>query len=108
VADSQADQASERLRSDRWKSSTSSCKESLERGDLRQANLFNSWDDVQKQVVNAQDDATRQEFAMLAPSLVQLRTFTEHNFCQLVPSHDTSIFLGLLGLILKVKLPISH
>ncbi|KAK0110116.1 hypothetical protein ONS95_002771 [Cadophora gregata] len=39
---------------------------------------------------------------MLAPGLVQLRTFAEYHFCPLVLKNDTSIFWGLLGLILKL------
>jgi hypothetical protein len=98
--------SSEQLFSDQWKSAVSSCYDALERQDWRHVNFFNSWDDVQKQILKTQDDplhqTTHQEFAILTPSLLQLRTFTDFFSQHLVPKHDTSVFWGIVGLIIKV------
>lgn len=96
--------SSEQVFSNQWKSAVSSCYDSLERQDWRDVNFFNSWDDVQKRVLQTQDDhqTTHQEFAMLTPGLIQLGTFSEFFSDHIVPKHDTSIFWGMVGLIIKV------
>ena len=84
----------------------SSCCESLERDDLRQASVFNSWEDVQKQLARAQSDPLQkldhQEFSMLTSSLSHTWRFTDFFSNQIVPKSDTSIFWGLVVLSIKV------
>ena len=84
----------------------SSCCDTLERDDLRQVSVFNSWEDVQKQLARAQSDPLQkldhQEFSMLTSSLSQLWNFTDFFSNQMVPKLDTSIFWGLVVLNIKV------
>ena len=83
-----------------------SCCDDLKRDDLRQVSFFNSWEDVQKQVVRAQSDSlqklSHQEFLMLTSSLHHLWDFTDFISNQIVPKLDTSIFWGLVVLSIKV------
>ena len=84
----------------------SSCYDSLERPDWRQAKRFNSWDDVQKQILQTQDDPLHQtnpqDYVILTPSLVEIRNFIDLLSQNIVPKHDTSVFWGMVGLIIKV------
>jgi hypothetical protein len=94
---------SEQLLSDQWRSSVSLCCDALERDDLRQVSVYNSWDDVQKQILmDTSNQPHNQDLAMLAPRLTNLRTFTDFWLRQLIPQLDTSIFWGLVRLIVKV------
>lgn len=64
---------------DQWSAFGTSQRNLSEPDDLRQVTFLNSWDDVQKQILRAQNDPAangHQEFALLTPGLNQLRTFT--------------------------------
>lgn len=84
---------------------TSTC-DTLERNDIRQVSIFNSWDDVQKQMFKTQSDPLRQtihqEFVMLSRGLAHLKDFTNIISSHVVPRLDTSPLWGLIGLIAKV------
>jgi len=90
------------LLAEQWKRSTISSCSSLERDDLRQVSLLHSWEDLQKQINGQGHESTHQEFAMLAPGLMKLRTFTDFWIRRLVPEIDTSTFWGLIRLVAKV------
>ncbi len=78
----------------RWNASLDTCHNSLDFDHLLQATRLNSWDDIQTQILKAQDDRLRKsahhELALLASALVHLRTFTDFFARQAVPNLDTS------------------
>ena len=82
------------------------CYDALERPDWRHVKRFNSWDDVHKQLLQSQDDPLHQrnpqDFVILTPSLDGLRIFIDFFSQNLEPKHDTSVFVGMVGLIIKV------
>lgn len=90
-----------------WESRVSAVCDSLERDDLRYILVYNSWQDVYEQMVRAQGDSTHKaashEFAMLMSVLKNLRLFVGNLSIHGSPNLETSIFWGLLGLIMKVS-----
>jgi len=65
--------------------------------------IRNTWDDLQWQMIEVQQHASsQQEFEMLKPGLMKLRTFTDYYVRQLIPKLDTSIFWGFVRLVIKV------
>ncbi|KAF2259245.1 NB-ARC and TPR domain protein [Lojkania enalia] len=93
----------QQLLSDQWKSAVNSCRNTLERDDLRQVLDFNSWDDLQDQISKGRvDQTTHREFTMLAPSIIKLRTFIDRWICQVGPKVDASVLWGFMRLVVKL------
>ncbi|KAI1408047.1 hypothetical protein F5Y13DRAFT_205132 [Hypoxylon sp. FL1857] len=93
----------EQLLSDQWRSTLSTCCGRLERDDLHQVLDYNSWDDLQDQIVKSRgDESTHQEFAMFAPGLMKLKTFTESWVSRAGPKMDTSAIWGFTRLVIKL------
>lgn len=53
---------------------------------------------------NSPHQSSSQDFAILNPALIHLRTFIDFFSQQLVPKHDTSVFWGMVGLVIKVSI----
>ena len=103
------DFTSDKLLCDQWKGEIGICCESLERDDFKQVSLFNSWDDLQTQIKSKHSSVPiHQEFAILEPGLTKLRTFTDYHLRRLVPTLETSLFWGLVRLLIKVCNVASH
>lgn len=68
---------------------------------------FRTHGDVQKHVIDEQDEAASdislQELAMLRPRLLDLRIFSDFFAERLGPILDPGIFWGLIGLLLTVN-----
>lgn len=63
---------------------------------MRQVSFYGTWNDVERQI------CTHQEFAMLAPGLLHLKTFLEFLAEKFEPNLDTSVVWGMIVLINKV------
>ncbi|OTA87935.1 hypothetical protein M434DRAFT_130703 [Hypoxylon sp. CO27-5] len=93
----------ERLLSNQWRSTLSSCRGRLERDDLHQVLDHNSWDELQDQIIKCRgDEYINQEFAMFAPGLMKLKTFTEVWIPRIGPKMDTSAIWGFTRLVVKL------
>lgn len=79
----------------------------MEPHDRRTIRSFRTYEDVQEHVFVEQDEeaseAALQELAMLQPRLVDLKNFSDFFATQLRPTLDTSMFWGLIGLLLTVR-----
>jgi hypothetical protein len=79
----------------------------MEPHDCRTIRSFRTYEDVRKHVFVEHDaeasEAALQELAMLQPRLLDLKNFSDFFATQLRSTLDTSIFWGLLGLLLTVR-----
>lgn len=79
----------------------------MEPHDRRTIRNFRTYEDIQEHVFVEHDaeasEAALQELALLQPRLVDLKNFSNFFATQLRPILDTSIFGGLLDLLLTVR-----
>lgn len=82
-----------------------SCCSSLESDDLRQVIVNNTWDDLRWLLLKSEDgDASgHREFALLVPAVTNLKRFANIWIQQSIPNGDTSVFCGLLRLVVMVS-----
>lgn len=66
---------------------------------------FRTYRDVKEHVLVEEDEETSraQELALLQPRLIDLKNFGDFFATQLRSTLDTSVFWGLLGLLLTVR-----
>jgi hypothetical protein len=77
------------------------CRTGLEPDDLHQVLDFNSWYDLQDQILNG-DESSHREMAMLAPGLMKLKTFSDAWIHKVGPRVDTSAIWGFTRLAIKL------
>lgn len=79
----------------------------MEPQDRRTIRSFRTYEDVREYVFVEQDEeaseAALQELAMLQPRMVDLKDFSDFFTSHLHPAPGTSVFWGLLGLLLTVS-----
>ncbi|KAJ8067171.1 hypothetical protein OCU04_004538 [Sclerotinia nivalis] len=99
--------ADELLFSRQWRSRVGAVYDSLERDDVRYISVYNSWKDAHEQIVAIDGDvahpAVSHELNMLLSAAKSLKLFVESFLTEARPTLETSIFWGLLRLIVKVS-----